>query len=125
MSKRPDSARFVTKRSEVDPSTSVVTMEVSSAFVEFLAKLEDFGYLIEKGDHFKAAIVGGDIQMTLDRFDPRDFFPSLLSQFSEKFHAHANELAEHARDRQSFRWKSHVQFYKVDRETFVRGREPK
>jgi hypothetical protein len=123
--RRMDSRRQGSIAVDAKDSTHVVTMEVSPAFVDFLEKLRDFEYLIDRGDYYKAAIMGGDIQMTLDRFDPRLYFPAILSRFSELFHEHGKELAEHVGDRESFRWKSHLQFYRVDRETFVRGRKLK
>ncbi|MBK9265471.1 MAG: hypothetical protein IPM54_37505 [Polyangiaceae bacterium] len=98
-----------------------MTLDISPQFAEFLAKLQAFEKLVKKGDLMKAAIVAEDVQNIIENFDPRIYFPALLSRFSELLSTHAETLGEHIDNRDSFAWKTSSQFYKVDLDKFVRG----
>lgn len=98
-----------------------VKLDVSSQFMDLLAKLRAFEELVGKGDLMKAAVVAEDVQNSIESFDPRVYFPSAFSRFSELLSHHSEELGEHIENRDSFAWKTMSQFYKVDLEKFVKG----
>lgn len=98
-----------------------VTLDVSPAFIELMKKLKAFETLIAQEKLVQAAIVADDIQNIIESFDPRTHFPGLFSRFSELLSAHSDALGDHLENRDSFSWKTMVQFYKVDLEKFVGG----
>jgi hypothetical protein len=98
-----------------------ITLEVSQAFLDLLAKLRAFETLLNQGEHMKAAIVAEDVQNTLDNFDPRSYFPQMFSRFSELLSHHAELIGNNIENRDSFSWKTMAQFYKVDVDKFVQG----
>lgn len=98
-----------------------VTLEVSPTFLELLDKLKAFETLVEQRHLSKAAIVADDLQNIIETFDPRAHFPGLFSRFSELLSTHSDELGELIEQRDSFSWKTMVQFYRVDLAKFVDG----
>lgn len=104
-------------------SKRTVTLRVSPQFLDFMAKLHAFETLVSRGQHMKAAIVAEDIQNILEHFDPRVYFPDLLSRFSQLLCEHTDELEEGLRFQNSFAWKTATQFYQVDLDKFTNGKK--
>lgn len=105
----------------LEPVRRRVELEVSHQFIELWVKLRAFEALIEKKQFERAALVGDDIMNTIDKFDPRDYFPELFSRFSALMSKNIGTLSDHAGNRDSDSWKAMNQFYRVDLKGFVDG----
>ena len=116
-----DRPEGVVKMNAGNSNKRAVTLDVSTQFIDLLAKLRAFEALVEKGELMKAAIVAEDVQNSIESFDPRVYFPSMFSRFSELLSHNAETLGEYIENRNSFSWKSMAQFYKVDIDKFVHG----
>lgn len=98
-----------------------IELGASPEFFLFVQKLEAFAALARKGDFSRAAIVSDDLMHAIDKFDPRTYFPELLSEFSELMSKHIDMLSVHWDQRESVAWKMRAQFYRVDLRRFVDG----
>ncbi len=105
----------------LEPVRRRVELEVSHQFIELWVKLRAFEALIEKKQFERAALVGDDIMNTIDKFDPRDYFPELFSRFSALMSKNIGTLSDHGGNRDSDSWKAMSQFYRVDLKGFVDG----
>lgn len=92
----------------------------SAHLVELCNKLKAFELLIARAEFQKAALVSDDILATLERFDPRRFFPDLFSSFGALLNKHVKDIRQHWEDKDSTEWKTLSQFYQVDLERFVK-----
>jgi hypothetical protein len=103
----------------LEPVRRRVELVVTHPFLELSAKLKAFEQLIEQGDIEKAALVGDDINTTLESFDPRSYFPELFGAYSALMSKHILRLSGYWENRDSPSWKALTQFYRVDLRGFV------
>lgn len=94
----------------------------SPAMALLLRKLQAFQVLVKRGQFQKAAVVALDLDAVMTSFDPRVYFPRLFAPYFSVLHEHAEELEPCMSDPDSFTARTLAQLYRVDLETFVRGR---
>lgn len=104
-----------------ETSAAAPTLEISPAMVIFLRKLDAFEALVARGDLERAAVVAEDVRSALESFDPRVYFPRLLSSYSRVLAAHVNEIAPHWESIGSPPWRALEQLYRVDLDAFLAG----
>jgi hypothetical protein len=97
----------------------LATIPISPAFEVFLRRLAAFEVLVERGELERAAVVASDIEQTLANFDPRTYFPKLLSPFFRLLSEHVEPLSEARAHLGEDRLRALSQLYSVDLEAFL------
>ena len=98
-----------------------VELEVSVQFMSLCEKLNAFEKVIERGDHKKAAMISNDVLAELEKFDPREHFPKLFSNFYSALTENVALIQPHWEQRDSLEWQMREQLYKVDLPSFIKG----
>ncbi|MCK6545286.1 hypothetical protein L6R52_05410 [Myxococcota bacterium] len=118
--------RSVSERpAPTEPARSVpapearATIEVTPAFEALMARLAAFTTLVERGDLARAAIVAADVQRTLSSFDPKIYFPRLLTPFFRLLSANIEALAREQGALGEDALGALEQLYAVDLEAFL------
>jgi hypothetical protein len=101
------------------PDVESRAVEVSPALATFLRKLDAFDRLVQRGDMAKAAIVAQDVRGAIDRFDPRVYFPKLLSSHFRLLSVHAAALAPYWESAGGPIGEALAQLYQVDLDAFL------
>jgi len=112
-------SRSAPRRAADTPPSDARTIEVSPALELFMRKLEAFERLVARGDMERAAIVAEDIRRIVEAFDPRVYFPKLLSPHYRTLSAHVEDIAPHWESMGSLSWKVLEQLYQVDLDAFA------
>lgn len=109
------------QKTDLDKKTDVNPMVEGSYLLTLLIrKLEIFEILIESNSLEKAAIVAGDIQSTLENFDPKSYLPKLFSTYTRLLARNIGMFAAFEEKMETPEWKAMEDFYHVDPEAFVK-----
>ncbi|HEY5960856.1 MAG TPA: type VI secretion system protein IglI family protein [Polyangiaceae bacterium] len=96
-------------------------VEVSLELARFMAQLDAFAVLVERGDLTRAAIVAYDVRKTIDSFDPVRFLPSLFASHFQLLGSNIEQIAVLWEKEGTPQWQALAQHYRADLEGFVRG----
>jgi len=94
-------------------------VEVSPAMERFMASLDAFASLIDRGDVARAAIVADDIRRTTEAFDPKKYFPKLLLPYLRLQARHVQDLVATRESMDSGTWSALEQLYQADLDAFL------
>lgn len=86
---------------------------------DFLLKLDAFETLVDKNDHLKAAIVAQDINLSIDSFDPANYFPKIFAKYFSLLARHVTALSEQAIHKDSMQFQVLQKLYQTDKEMFI------
>jgi hypothetical protein len=105
----------------VSTSGEMPRLEISPALSLLLRKLAAFETLLHRGDAPRAAVVAEDVRQALERFDPMEYFPTLLAPHFALLSAHLSDLRPYWEARGTLEWRVLEQHYRVDLDGFVEG----
>ena len=115
-----------TVEEDTAPAASAGWTDTDSQMVEgsyhlklLLSKMAAFEQLVSKEQYPKAAIVADDINAIIANFDPRVYFPRMFSRYSLLLAHHIGEITSFAEYRESIKWRTMQDLYKVDLNGFV------
>jgi len=95
------------------------TIDVSPAMERFIAALDAFALLIERGDIARAAIISEDIRRTTEAFDPKKYFPKLLLPYLRLQARHVQDLLATRETMDGGTWSALEQLYLADLDSFL------
>ena len=97
----------------------VPVVEGSRHLQELIDKIDAFEVLVESESFEKAAVIAADVNELIEQFDPRRYLPKLFGLYYNKLSAAIEELEPHLDDRDSLKWQSMDQHYRVDLASFL------
>lgn len=103
-----------------DPGPAARSIPVSAAFALFLRKIEAVPALLER-DPERAAVVADDVRRTLKSFDPKVFFPEVLTPYLQFMAQSIDRIAPHWGAIGSPQWEALAELYQVDPDSFLDG----
>jgi hypothetical protein len=96
-----------------------VVVRGSHEMALLLKKLAAFERLVEEGEYTKAAVIADDLTQTIERFDPRVYFPMLFASFYKIFSSNIQIIDGAMSERGTSRWNILQDLYRVDLDSFV------
>ena len=83
------------------------------------AKLAGFQALVARGELARAAVVAGDLRVTLASFDPITYFPSMFAAYFKTLHQVVDELAPYLDTSDQPAWHALESYYRADLRAFL------
>lgn len=94
-------------------------IEGSFHLQELLDRIKAFETLCHRKQYAKASLAASEISSTIEKFDPRVYFPRLFAGYSALLAGHFEELSKHWENKEQPAWKAQEQLFRVDLAAFV------
>lgn len=86
---------------------------------ELIDRLKAFEVLCQRKQFEKASLVAAEIAATIEKFDPRLYFPRLFAGYSSLLAQHFDAISKHWENKEQPAWKAQEQLLRVDLAAFV------